>query len=72
MDDSGRAGATTIGAILGKGVFKGTSTRNQKSGVGFSPMVSVDELASVTSTKSEAEGLEAADEIEDSSVSGSG
>ena len=42
MDDSGMAGAAAIGAILRKGVFKGTTSKNRKSGVEISPTVSVD------------------------------
>ena len=71
MDGSGIAGAPTIGAILKKGVFKGTSSKNQKLGIGISPTVSVDELALMISTKSEAEGLERASKIEEDSISGS-
>jgi len=71
MDDSGMAGVTAIGAILGKRVFKRMLSKNWKPGIGINPTASVDELASVTSVKSEADGLEEAGGIEDNSVSGS-
>ena len=43
-----------------------------KSGVDIGPMVCVEEPKLVATTKSETEGLEKADGIEDDSVSGSG
>jgi len=49
-------GAITIEAILEKRVFKGTSSKNQKSGVGISSTGSVDELASLIYTKSRPRG----------------
>ena len=52
------ARAIAIGAILGKGVFKGTTSKNRKAGIGMKPTVSIDEPVLVTSTKAKAEGLE--------------
>ena len=72
MDDSGMARAAAIGATLRKGVFKGTTSKNQKSGIEISPTVSVDGPASVASTKLEAEGLERAGRIEGNFISGLG
>ena len=71
MDDSGMAGVVAIGAIFRKGVFKGTISKNQKSGIEIGLTVSVYEPSLVASTKLEAEGLERAGEIEDDSISGS-
>ena len=71
MDDFGMAAIAAIGAILEKGVFKGTTYKNRKSGVKISPTLSVDEPALVASTKSEVERLERAGGIEDNSISGS-
>ena len=72
MDDSTMARIITIGVIFRKLVFKRTASKNRKSGAVIDPTVSIEELDSVASTKSEVEGLERAGGIEDDSISGSG
>ena len=70
MNDSEMAGVAVIGAIFKKSIFRGTTSKKRKSGIGIGQMVIVEE-PSVASTKSEAEGLERVGGIEGNSISGS-
>ena len=71
VDDSEMAGVAAIGAIFGKGVFRGTTSKKQKSSAEIGLTVSTKESASVVSTKLEADVLEGTGKIKDDSVSGS-